>query len=123
MSWLDANVAYLTLSSMADVDGFAHFIVDSVGEIDRKHARGLIVDLRHNTGGSTDVAELLLERITEKPYRIVAGNTGECPSNTNSKRSIAPTTVRPFPEPRCTSQSQRALRSAFCRATTGRCAS
>jgi C-terminal processing protease CtpA/Prc len=33
---------------------------------------GVIVDLRENSGGNTAVGELLLERLTDKPYRQAA---------------------------------------------------
>lgn len=72
LDWLEPNIAYLFIGSMGDVDGFAEFIANAAVDIERKHAGGLIVDLRQNSGGSTEVGELLLQRITSKPYRQVA---------------------------------------------------
>jgi len=72
LSWLDGNVALLALRSMGDVDGFASFIEDATEQLEQKAARALIVDLRQNSGGNTTVGELLLERVTDKPYTMVA---------------------------------------------------
>jgi len=72
LRWLDNNVGYLVIRSMVDVDGFSEFIASATSELNSKHARGLIVDLRENGGGNTRVGVRLLERITSKPYRMVA---------------------------------------------------
>jgi hypothetical protein len=70
LEWLDDRVAYLAIDDMTDVAGFSTFAQNAFSAIDEKRARGLVVDLRQNGGGSTDVGELLLDRITDKPYRM-----------------------------------------------------
>ncbi len=72
LEWLDANVAYMAIDDMVDVPGFGPFAQAAFSEIEQKKATGLVIDLRRNGGGSTDVADMLLDRITDKPYRIVA---------------------------------------------------
>mgnify|MGYP001555011529 CR=1 FL=1 len=71
LSWPEHDVALLTLRAMTDVDGFASFVESAVEQLAAKHARALIVDLRENSGGNTEVGERLLERVTAKPYTMV----------------------------------------------------
>jgi C-terminal processing protease CtpA/Prc len=70
--WLPENVAYIAILKMDDVEGFESFSAEAFAEIDKKRARGLVVDLRFDDGGNTDVGDLLLARITEKSYRMVS---------------------------------------------------
>jgi hypothetical protein len=72
LNWLAAGVAYMAIDDMSDVAEFAAFAQDAFSAIHRKKAKGLVVDLRQNGGGSTDVGEMLLDRVTNKPYRICA---------------------------------------------------
>lgn len=72
LTWLEGNVAFLSLRSMADVEGFASFVEDATKRLEQKAARALIVDLRQNSGGNTMVGQRLLERVTDKPYTMVA---------------------------------------------------
>lgn len=72
LEWLGGGVAYMAIDDMVDVAGFGPFAQEAFSEIEQKKAKGLVVDLRRDGGGSTNVAEMLLERITDKPHRIVA---------------------------------------------------
>jgi len=72
LDWLEGGVAYLAIHDMTDANGFAAFAQDAFEAIAQKRAKGLVVDLRENIGGDTEVGALLLDRITKKPHRMIA---------------------------------------------------
>ncbi|MFN9850555.1 MAG: S41 family peptidase [Planctomycetota bacterium] len=46
------------------------FLDDAIRAVTKRGAAGLIVDVRENGGGSTDLGEALLARVTDRPYRM-----------------------------------------------------
>ena len=69
---LEGNVGYLDFRAMRDLGKFRRFLKKTFSAIDRRPVKGLIIDLRRNGGGSTELGEALLSYITEKPYRMMA---------------------------------------------------
>lgn len=70
-SWLAGEVALLVLRTMpgSELAYFEQQFSRTFAEIAAHGARGIVVDLRDNDGGSTEVGELLLGYLTERPYR------------------------------------------------------
>lgn len=71
---LDDHLVYLGLRTLVgEYEGsFATAFEDFFERVSSDRARGLIVDLRDNDGGSTAVADLLLSRLTERSYRFTS---------------------------------------------------
>jgi hypothetical protein len=46
------------------------FLDDAIRAVTKRGAAGLIVDIRENGGGSTDLGHALLARLTDRPYRM-----------------------------------------------------
>ena len=68
---LSGGILYLSMNGMTgDLGAFNRFL-DSCFQ--RKPVRGVVVDLRENTGGDTRFAETMLRYLTRKPYRLMAG--------------------------------------------------
>lgn len=72
--WVGEGVAYLQLNTL---DGehqaeFEAFFRRFFEETAANGARGLIIDLRDNDGGSTAVADHLLGYLTDRPYRLLS---------------------------------------------------
>lgn len=68
-SWLDGRVVRLDFRSMDDLPRFEEFCRATFTTMREKHARGLIVDLRENGGGDSQLGDLLLSYVTSTPYR------------------------------------------------------
>jgi C-terminal processing protease CtpA/Prc len=68
----DDGVYVFTLRTMVEPDpSFFDELLDKLfSELRQRDARGLVVDLRSNVGGSTGVGERLLRRIARVPFRI-----------------------------------------------------
>jgi len=67
--FLPGNVGDLELHTFSDKANFRAFFRRSFHELAKTHAHDLIIDLRENSGGSTEVGDLLLSYITDKPFR------------------------------------------------------
>ncbi|RKR80256.1 peptidase S41-like protein [Mucilaginibacter gracilis] len=66
----DDLYGYLNFKSMVSYNGFKRFC-DSVFEVlDHKHIDKLVVDLRENGGGNSQLGWYLLNYITDKPFRM-----------------------------------------------------
>lgn len=69
---LTDDVGYINFRSMVDLSAFKKFLRTTFKDIKQHPIRGLIVDLRENGGGKTQLGEKLLSYITDKPYRFTA---------------------------------------------------
>lgn len=70
---LPNNIGYLNFNSMSGMKKFKSFLDSTFMQLKTRNAKGLIVDLRYNGGGNSDLAELLLSYLTTKPYRLSSG--------------------------------------------------
>ena len=75
MTWLDADGLYLKLDMTMDVDGFVlvDFQKQVLAEMDRRSPRFVVVDLRHNGGGTVDrwFSKSLAERLPESAQLFI----------------------------------------------------
>lgn len=69
---LEENIGYIDFRSMIDLRVFEKFLKQTFEQIHETGVRGLIVDLRKNGGGSTELGKALLSYITDRPYRFNA---------------------------------------------------
>lgn len=68
---LSNNIVVVTIRTFAGPIRFYEQWFDRLfAELDRTRARGLIVDLRENNGGSTTAGTLLLSYVTDRPFRL-----------------------------------------------------
>jgi len=63
---LDGNIAYVVLNTVADEEVVSSF--DAAFEA-MQQADALIIDVRQNSGGSSQIGWQLLGRVTDKPFR------------------------------------------------------
>jgi hypothetical protein len=71
-TWLDDRIVRLDFRSMHDLPRFREFCAATFATMREKQARGLIVDLRENGGGDSQLGDELLSYLTTKPYRSCA---------------------------------------------------
>lgn len=71
-SWLDGRVVRLDFRAMDDPPRFEEFCRATFSRMREKSARGLIVDLRENGGGDSQLGDELLSYVTGTPYRACA---------------------------------------------------
>jgi carboxyl-terminal processing protease len=71
---LDESIAYVALNSFENWKIVEMF--DSV-YADIQHARGLIIDLRYNGGGSSDIGYAIINHLTDTPYKTSMWKTRE----------------------------------------------
>jgi len=90
---LKGNIAYVALNSFGDRRIVAAF--DSLfSQIDK--ANGLILDLRRNTGGNSDVGYDILGCLTDKPFLTVAGKVRKyCAFERTQRRGLEWTEIPP----------------------------
>lgn len=69
---LPDDIGYINFRAMADLPAFKKFLRTTFKDSKQHPVRGLIIDLRENGGGSTQLGEKLLSYITDKPYRFNA---------------------------------------------------
>jgi len=62
----------LTVTRFADRQAFADFLDDAFAQIEAQGLDRLVVDLRENGGGSTDVSAVLLRYLAREPFRHFA---------------------------------------------------
>jgi C-terminal processing protease CtpA/Prc len=67
------RIGYLNFRSMNNYERFSSFIDSVFTTIENEKVDGLIVDLRQNSGGNSELGDKLLEYITTKKYRMAAG--------------------------------------------------
>jgi C-terminal processing protease CtpA/Prc len=73
-SIIDSNIAYLNFYSMFDLKAFKDSLKITFNDIVSKNISNLIVDLRYNRGGNSDLGVHLLTYFNEKPYRLASSN-------------------------------------------------
>ena len=71
---LPDKIGYINYTSMGNdpENPFEEFLAKSFTELKSKSAKGLIVDLRKNGGGNSMYGDLLLDYVTDKPYKDAA---------------------------------------------------
>jgi C-terminal processing protease CtpA/Prc len=71
----DNEIGYIAFNSMSRSlkDSFSRFLNSTFSFIKEKQLKGLVIDLRENSGGDSQVGELLLNYITTKHYRMGGG--------------------------------------------------
>lgn len=72
---LRSRIAYIDFRDMnRDLRGeLARFLEQTFAELRRAGARGVVVDLRSNGGGSEELGAQLLDYVTDRPYRFHGG--------------------------------------------------
>ncbi len=68
--WLAGDIGYLDFRSMVERPAFAALLKQMFAELRARPARGLIVDLRRNGGGNSQLGDDLLSYISDRPYRM-----------------------------------------------------
>ncbi|WP_162799951.1 S41 family peptidase [Pedobacter jeongneungensis] len=72
--YLDSKIGLLSVNSLAaEPDAFKGFLDSCFTSLQQGHASKLIVDLRRNAGGHSQLAQTLLGYITNKPYLMTGG--------------------------------------------------
>jgi len=64
------NTALISFKSCSNLEKFTKFLKETFQEIKEQKVSNLIIDIRHNVGGQSTVAQALLDYITEKPFRM-----------------------------------------------------
>ena len=70
---LDGGIGYLNFISMVSPARFAQFVDSVFATIKQQPLKGLVIDLRQNSGGNSALGDKLLEYLTTKKYRMSAG--------------------------------------------------
>lgn len=89
---LENNVAVIDFRSMNDLDKFNNFLDSTFAIIRKDNIQHLVVDIRNNSGGNSQLGDALFNYITDKPYkqieRIEVKNSVEAGRvrNKNSKK-------------------------------------
>lgn len=73
--FLPGDIGYLNYSSMRNdkADPFEKFLNETFTRLKDSSAKGLIIDLRENSGGNSQLGELLLRYFNRKPYIFAGG--------------------------------------------------
>jgi len=70
---MDNEVGLISYNSCTGYKEFKQFLKTTFKEIKKKKITSLIIDIRENLGGNSDLNDLLLAYITTNPYRQSAG--------------------------------------------------
>jgi len=70
---LPNRIGYINFNAMSGLKKFKIFLDSTFITLKTNQAKGLIVDLRYNGGGNSDLAELLLSYLTAGAYRLSSG--------------------------------------------------
>jgi len=70
-----ANIAMIQFNSMNRnlADSFSRFLINSFSKMHELQCKGLIIDLRENSGGDSRLGINLINYISSKPYRLATG--------------------------------------------------
>ena len=72
--YLDPKTAHLSINSLtAEPDVFKSFLDSCFNSLQHTTTSKLIIDLRRNGGGNSQLAQALLGYITDKPFRMTGG--------------------------------------------------
>jgi hypothetical protein len=69
------NTGYINFRSMKELPAFNKFLDSVFSDIKSKPVDGLIIDLRQNGGGNSNLGVSLLNYITRQPYRMGGGSS------------------------------------------------
>ena len=69
------NIGYLNYRSMGNSSGnpFTEFLKNSFTKLKETNAKGLIIDLRENSGGNSAWGNILISYFSSKPYQLASG--------------------------------------------------
>ena len=67
---LDGGIGYIDFRSMSGLEAFQKFLSSTFSGIQAEGVRGLIVDLRSNGGGNSQLGAELLSYVTDSSYRM-----------------------------------------------------
>lgn len=70
---IDGNIGYLEYNSCQNPVKFRAFLEETFQKIDEEKIDKLIIDIRKNTGGNSELNDDLLCYITKQPYRQMSG--------------------------------------------------
>ena len=68
---VEYNTALIRFKSCFNLKKFKRFLKETFQEIKERKVSNLIIDIRHNVGGSSKLGEELLNYLTEKPFRPI----------------------------------------------------
>jgi hypothetical protein len=71
----DNTVGYLDYRSCEDLPRFTRFVSDMVTTMRRAPVRALVVDIRNNGGGDSDLNDVLWSHVTGTPFKQFGGTT------------------------------------------------
>jgi C-terminal processing protease CtpA/Prc len=95
---IPGKVGYIDFRAMSDLLAFRTFLEATFSEIKRDSILGLIVDLRNNGGGNSQLGDELLSYITDAPYQMAARKEWKMSSEYKSfLASAIPWWLRWFP--------------------------
>lgn len=66
---LEGNIGYIAYNQCKDYKAFERFLEKTFSTIQKKGINKLIIDIRENGGGNSELNDLLLNYITRKPYQ------------------------------------------------------
>jgi hypothetical protein len=74
---LEGDIGYIDFPTMSVsfTEEWEAFLVEAIGALNDRSCKGLVVDIRRNGGGDSRLGEVLLEHLTDKPYRMTGGLT------------------------------------------------
>jgi hypothetical protein len=84
----DPNAAVVTIDSFTDQHWYVLFLGDMLRQLREGKPTDLIIDLRHNRGGSVLLAELLLGLVTDKPFKLYEKVTVKLPNGNEASMSM-----------------------------------
>lgn len=67
------RIGYISFNAMSGMKKFRKFLDSTFVQLKASQAKGLIVDLRYNGGGNSDLGELLLSYLTAARFRLSSG--------------------------------------------------
>jgi Peptidase family S41 len=67
---LDGNIGYVDLRAFNNPDGFKDFLRSTFREIEQRGITNLIIDIRKNAGGRTDLAEEMMQYISAGEFHV-----------------------------------------------------
>jgi C-terminal processing protease CtpA/Prc len=67
---LEDSIMYIDFRSMEKQAKFKEFLLSTFEDIQRKPIKGLIIDLRNNGGGNSELGIMLLSFLTDSSYRM-----------------------------------------------------
>ena len=83
------NIGIIDFRSMSEMEKFDEFLDSTFTVIKNEYITNLIVDIRRNGGGNSQMGDMLINYITDKPYqqidRVEIKNSAEVPQTSQNK--------------------------------------